>query len=181
MCFRDSVFNNIRLITIWFSQIFLCSDILNKLKTSALRWLLLNTCCIECKLWRKKGSWIRGYAVNGDAWREAWGIRQVERYKFNIMDMKFPKSMCSVTRMERVRNDEVRCRVGVWVDMSDEVVRKILKWFRHVEPMSESWNTKRMNETEEKVKGMWAGLARRAWTQPKRRALRGHWSWEMRK
>ena len=44
-------------------------------------------------------------------------------------------SMCGVIRMERLRNEVVRERVGVPNKLSNRVDRKLLKWFGHVEHM----------------------------------------------
>ena len=47
--------------------------------------------------------------------------------------------------MDRARNKEVRCRVGVREKMSDKVDRKKLKKLRHVERMGEERLTKRVH------------------------------------
>ena len=44
---------------------------------------------------------------------ESWGIKVEERDKLDVAEMKCLRSMCGVTRMDRVRNEVVRERVGV--------------------------------------------------------------------
>ena len=44
---------------------------------------------------------------------EAWGLRSAERRKVNILNMKCLKSLVGVSRMDRVRNEEMRRRAGI--------------------------------------------------------------------
>ena len=39
---------------------------------------------------------------------EAWGMRSAERRKLNVLEMKCLRSLVGVSRMGRVRNEEVR-------------------------------------------------------------------------
>ena len=43
---------------------------------------------------------------------EVWGMRSAERKKVNVLDMKCLRSLLGVSRMDRVRNEEVRRRAG---------------------------------------------------------------------
>ena len=38
---------------------------------------------------------------------EAWGMRSAERRKVNVLEMKGLRSLVGVSRMDRVRNEEV--------------------------------------------------------------------------
>ncbi len=44
---------------------------------------------------------------------ETWNMGAVERKKLNVMEMRCLRSLCGVTRMDQVRNEEVRRRTGV--------------------------------------------------------------------
>ena len=44
---------------------------------------------------------------------EAWGMRSAERRKVNVIEMKCLRSLVRVSRMDRVRNEEVRMRLGI--------------------------------------------------------------------
>ena len=44
---------------------------------------------------------------------EALGMRSAERRKVNILQMKCLRSLVGVSRMDRVRNEEVRRRAGI--------------------------------------------------------------------
>ena len=75
---------------------------------------------------------------------ESWGMKVEERNKLDVAEMKCLRSMCRVTRMDRVRNEVVRERVGVSENLSKRVDRKVLKWFGHVERMGSERLTKRV-------------------------------------
>ena len=44
---------------------------------------------------------------------EAWGMRSAERREVNVLEMKCFRSLVGVSRMDRVRNEEVRMRAGI--------------------------------------------------------------------
>ena len=44
---------------------------------------------------------------------EACGMRSAERRKVNVLEMKCLRSLVGVSRMDRVRNEEVRMRAGI--------------------------------------------------------------------
>ena len=44
---------------------------------------------------------------------EAWGIRSGERRKVNILEIKSLRSLVGVSRMDRVRNEEVSRRAAI--------------------------------------------------------------------
>ena len=44
---------------------------------------------------------------------EAWGTRSAERRKVNVLEMKCWRSLVGVSRMDRVRNEDVRRRAGI--------------------------------------------------------------------
>ena len=44
---------------------------------------------------------------------EAWGMRSGERRKVNVLEMKCLRSLVGVSRMDKVRNEEMRRRAGI--------------------------------------------------------------------
>ena len=49
---------------------------------------------------------------------EAWGMRSAERTKVNVLEMKCLRSLVDVPRMDRVRNEEVRRRAGIEIELA---------------------------------------------------------------
>ena len=68
---------------------------------------------------------------------EAWGMRSANRRKVNVLEMKCLKSLVGVSRMDRVRNEEVRRRGGIERVLASRADQRILRWFGHVERMDE--------------------------------------------
>ena len=54
-------------------------------------------------------------------------MRSAERSKVNVLEMKCLRSLVGVSRMDGVRNEEVRRRAD----------QRVLRWFGHVERMDE--------------------------------------------
>ena len=68
---------------------------------------------------------------------EAWGMKRVERRKVNVLEMKCLRSLVGVSRMDRVRNEEVRRRAGLEIELASRAVPRVLRWFGGVERMDE--------------------------------------------
>ena len=49
------------------------------------------------------------------------GLKELQRKRLNVMEMKCLRNMCGVTRRDTVRNEEVRRRVGMDRSLADRV------------------------------------------------------------
>ena len=68
---------------------------------------------------------------------EACGMRSAERRKVNVLEMKCLRSLVGVSRMDRVRNEEVRRRAGIERELTSRADERVLRWFGHVERIDE--------------------------------------------
>ena len=68
---------------------------------------------------------------------EAWGMRSAERRKVNVLETKCLRSFVGVSRMNKVRNEEVRMRPGIERELASRADQRVLRWFGHVERMDE--------------------------------------------
>ena len=68
---------------------------------------------------------------------EARGMRSAERRKVNVLEMKCLRSLVGVSRMDRVRNEEVCRRAGIERELASRADQRVLRWFGHVERMDE--------------------------------------------
>ena len=68
---------------------------------------------------------------------EASGMRSAERRKMNVLEMKCLRSLVGVSRMDRVKNEEVRRRAGIERELASRADQSVLRWFEHVERMEE--------------------------------------------
>ena len=64
-------------------------------------------------------------------------MRSAERRKVNVPEMKCLRSLVGVSRMDRVRNEEVRRRARTERELASRADQRVLSWFGHVERMDE--------------------------------------------
>ena len=64
-------------------------------------------------------------------------MRSAERLKVNVLEMKCLRSLVGGSRMDRVRNEEVRRRTGIERELASRADQRVLRWFGHVERMDE--------------------------------------------
>ena len=55
----------------------------------------------------------------------------------NVLEMKCLRSLVGVSRMDRVRNEEVRRRGGIERELVSRADQRVLRWFGHAESMNE--------------------------------------------
>ena len=60
---------------------------------------------------------------------EACGVRSAERRKVDSLEMKCLRSLGGVSRMDRVRNEEVRRRAGIERELASRSDQIVLRWF----------------------------------------------------
>ena len=76
---------------------------------------------------------------------EAWGMRSDERRKVNVLEMK---CLVGVSRMDTVRNEEVRRRVGIERESASRSDQRVLRLFAHRQRMHEYRMARRVLMTE---------------------------------
>ena len=79
-----------------------------------------------------------------------------ERWKLNVLEMKCLRSFVGVSRMDTVRNEEVRRRAGIEMELASRADQRVLRWFGHVERMDEYRMARRVLMVEvsgERVRG----------------------------
>ena len=64
-------------------------------------------------------------------------MRNTERRKVNVLEMRCLRSLVVVTLMDRVRNEEVLRRAGKEKELASRANQSVLRWFWHVERMDE--------------------------------------------
>ena len=75
---------------------------------------------------------------------EAWGMRSAERRNVNVLEMKCLRSLVGVSRMDRVRNEEVLRRAGIERELASRADQRVMRWFRHVERIHKYRMTRRV-------------------------------------
>src|SRR5215510_9760197 len=75
---------------------------------------------------------------------ETWEINKRNEKRLKALEMDFWKRACGVSRLEHVRNDEIRRRTQRDKDIMDTINMKRLIWYGHVQRMPEERWSKRM-------------------------------------
>jgi exonuclease III len=78
---------------------------------------------------------------------ESWVWQKKHESKINAVEMRSLRSMCGVRLIDRVRNVEIRRRCGLKDDVVTRIERGMLRWFGHVERMSDERMTKKIWKT----------------------------------
>ena len=60
-----------------------------------------------------------------------------DRRKVNVLEMLFLRNLIGISRMDRVRNEEVLRKAGIEMELASRVDQRVLRWFGHVERMDE--------------------------------------------
>ena len=71
-------------------------------------------------------------------------MKSAERRKVNGLEMKCLRSLVGVSRMDRVRNEEVRRRSGIERELASRADQRVLRWFGHVERMDDNHMARRV-------------------------------------
>ena len=64
-------------------------------------------------------------------------MRRAERRKVNVAEMKCLRSLVGVSRMDRVRNEEVCRRAVIEMELASRADQRVSRWFGHVERMDD--------------------------------------------
>ena len=89
-------------------------------------------------------------------------MRSAERRKVNILEMKCLRCLVGVSRMDRVRNAEVRRRAEIERVLASRADQRISRWFGHVERIDE-YRMPRMVFMAEDSGGRVQGRPRLGW------------------
>ena len=68
---------------------------------------------------------------------EVWVMNVSERKRVQAAEMNCLRNICSVRRIDRVRNEQVRRMCGKNVGVCEKVDQSVLRWFGHVERMGD--------------------------------------------
>ena len=59
-------------------------------------------------------------------------MRSAERRKVNVLEMKCLRNFVGASRMDIIRNEEVRMRGGTERELVSRADQRLLRWFGHV-------------------------------------------------
>ena len=85
------------------------------------------------------------------------------RSEVNVLEMNCLKSLVGVSRMDRVRNEEVCMRAGIERELARSADQRVLRWFGHVERTDEYHMARRVLMAEVSGGGGVRGRPRLGW------------------
>ena len=97
-------------------------------------------------------------------------MRSAQRRKVNVLEMKCLRSLVGVSRMYRVRNEEVRMRAGIERGLLSRADQRVLRCYGHVERMDEYRMARRVLMAEVSGGGL-RGRPRLGWMDGVKLAL----------
>ena len=77
---------------------------------------------------------------------ETWVCQNKHVSKINAVGMRYLRSACGKTRRDKMKNEWIRNECGIKATLNDVYERSTLRWFGHVERMSNKRLTKRVYE-----------------------------------
>ena len=60
-----------------------------------------------------------------------WAIKTTQARKMEVAEMRMLRWMCGYTRLDKIRNEIIRVRLGV-ASISDKIKEGRLRWYEHV-------------------------------------------------
>ena len=133
-------------------------DVVHRMNEGYIAWVALKSVLSNTGLGIKaKKCLYEGVIVTTALYgAEALGMISAERRKVYVLEMKCLRSLVGVSRMDRVRNEEVRRRAGIERELANRADQRVLRWFGHVDRMDEYRMARRVLMAEvsgERVRG----------------------------
>jgi hypothetical protein len=66
---------------------------------------------------------------------ECWTMRKQDEKRILTAEMSWLRKIAGVSRLQRIRNDDIRQALGIQTTLLDKVIQRRLRWFGHVERM----------------------------------------------
>ena len=67
---------------------------------------------------------------------ECWTMRKQDEKSILTAEMSWLRKIARISRLQKIRNDDIRQALGVEKTLLDKVVQRRLRWFGHVERMA---------------------------------------------
>ena len=68
---------------------------------------------------------------------ECWSLRKTDERKIQTAEMSWLRRMIGISRLQRIRNEVIRKRLGQEITLVHRIQERRLKWFGHVSRMSQ--------------------------------------------
>ena len=104
-------------------------DVVHRMNEVYRAWGALKSMLRNCGLWIEAKKYLyEGVIVPTALYgAKARNMRSAERRKVNVLEMKCLRSLVGVSRMDRVRNEEVRRRAGIERELASRADQRVLR------------------------------------------------------
>ena len=92
---------------------------------------------------------------------DVWSITERNKKKLKAVEMEYWRKSCGLTKLDKIRNEEIRRRAEVDIDVIETIETKQLAWYGHLSRMAEERWPKKL--------WMWTPSQRRKRGRPKSR------------
>nr|CAI5860317.1 unnamed protein product [Callosobruchus analis] len=93
---------------------------------------------------------------------ELWDVTKASKNKLMATEMDFLRRSCGRSRLERVRNDDIRIQMHMERHIHEDIEKRQLTWFGHVKRMNaDRWPRKVLEWT--RLERRKRGRPRRSW------------------
>nr|CAH7748252.1 unnamed protein product [Callosobruchus chinensis] len=62
-------------------------------------------------------------------WVRSMGNDKTDRQRLEVTEMDFLRRSCGVSGLEKIKNEEIRRRTNVQISVTEEIERRMLKWY----------------------------------------------------
>ena len=62
---------------------------------------------------------------------ETWALKKAQENKLEVAEMRMPRWMCGVTKVDKIRNERIRGTTKVG-EIAKNIQERRLKWYVHV-------------------------------------------------
>ncbi|XP_070011458.1 uncharacterized protein [Nicotiana sylvestris] len=124
-------------LEVWRQTLEIYEDVTHRIGAGWMKWRLTSGILCDKKVLRGlKGKFYRAVVRPTILYRpEYWPVKLAHIQKMKVAEMRMLRCMCGHTRLDKIRNEDIRARVGV-APMEDKMRELRLRWFRHVQRRS---------------------------------------------
>ncbi|XP_030761519.1 uncharacterized protein LOC115886486 [Sitophilus oryzae] len=102
---------------------------------------------------------------------EIWALREEDKRRVLAVEMDYLRRSARVSRLQRVRNEEIRNRTSAQETLIQRIEKRGLRWFRHLMRMEDTRWPKRVFKWSPTGRHK-RGRPRRSWNDGIRQAMR---------
>jgi hypothetical protein len=101
---------------------------------------------------------------------ECWAVKKKYTHKMSVAEMRMLRWICGHTRMDRIRNEDIRSKVGV-APIEEKMREHRLRWFGHVQRRPTDAAVRRVDQLEGEIVRRGRGRPKISWGEVIRKDL----------